>query len=95
MTPSPLVICETSEISEAIERMSARAVRRAPVVNNARDLVGIVSFDDLLPVLAEKVNALARLTGGQSKRERHVLESATQERRRRGSGVLWQMLFGD
>jgi len=69
MTRDPTTIAETDSLSQAIERLSAKGVRRAPVVNEAGDLVGIVSFDDLLPVLAEDLSALARLIGTQSRRE--------------------------
>ncbi len=70
MTPDPLTISETSDIPTAIERMSEAGVRRAPVVDAAGNLVGIVSFDDLLPVLAEMLGALAALIGNQARRER-------------------------
>jgi CBS domain-containing protein len=66
MSKSPLTLLETSDVEEGIERLSARAVRRAPVVNVAGDLVGIVTLDDLLPVVAEELAALARLVGMQA-----------------------------
>ncbi len=69
MTPFPLSVAETSSVHEAIERMKAKGVRRAPVVNDSGDLVGLVSLDDLLPVVAEELVALASLTGEQAKRE--------------------------
>ena len=71
-TSNPLTLSETSGLSEAIERMRARGVRRAPVVNDSGDLVGIVSFDDLVPVVADQLSALAKLMGSQAKREKHV-----------------------
>jgi CBS domain-containing protein len=49
-----------------------RAVRRAPVVNHAGALVGIVSMDDLLPILASELGALASLIGTQARHERSV-----------------------
>lgn len=69
MTGAPLTVTEASGIPEAIERMRARGVRRAPVVNDSGDLVGIVSLDDLLPLVAEELDALARLVGNQAERE--------------------------
>ena len=69
MTKHPLTLLETSDVTEGIERLRARGVRRAPVVNEVGDLVGIVTFDDLLPVLAEELTALARLVGTQASRE--------------------------
>ena len=69
MTTHPLTLQEDWDVSNAIGRMSARGVRRAPVVDKADNLVGIVSFDDLLPVVAEELAALARLIGTQAGRE--------------------------
>lgn len=69
MTSAPLTVSETSGVAEAIERMQARRVRRVPVVNDSGDLVGIVSLDDLLPIVAEELGALTRLVGAQARRE--------------------------
>jgi CBS domain-containing protein len=67
MTSHPTLILETASHSEAIGRMSDAGVRRAPVVNQAGELVGIVSLDDLLPVVSEELQGLARLIGGQAR----------------------------
>lgn len=48
--------------------MSARGVRHAPVVSESGDLVGVVSFDDRLPVVSERLTALAKLIGDQARR---------------------------
>lgn len=69
MTAHPLMLPESCGIPEAIGQMSARGVRRAPIVNESGDLVGIVSFDDLLPVVSQQLNALAKLIGDQARRE--------------------------
>lgn len=69
MTKTPLTVEESCGVGEAIERMSARNVRRAPVVSSAGDLVGIVTLDDLLPVVAEDLSVLAQLLGTQARRE--------------------------
>jgi CBS domain-containing protein len=69
MTSPALTVSETSGVAEAIGRMQARGVRRAPVVNDSGDLVGIVSLDDLLPIVAEELGVLARLVGDQARRE--------------------------
>ncbi len=69
MTADPLTLQEMCGIPEAIGQMSTRGVRRAPVVSKSGDLVGIVSFDDLLPVVSELLTALAKLIGDQSRRE--------------------------
>ena len=71
MTVNPLTLSESSGVSEAIEALRARGVRRAPVVNGAGDLVGIVTLDDLLSAFAAQLNALATLIGTQSLHEGH------------------------
>jgi CBS domain-containing protein len=70
MTTDPLVLKEDSDIADAIGRMSRRAVRRAPVVDGAGNLVGIVTFDDLLPVIAGQLCAIAGLIGKQVEQRR-------------------------
>ena len=69
MTPDPLTLREDMDVAEAIPCLGARGVRRAPVVNDEGILVGIVTFDDLLPAVAESLAALAALIGTQARRE--------------------------
>jgi len=66
MTAGLLTFDESSDTASALKGMSARGVRRAPVVNAAGELVGIVTFDDLLPLVADELTALARLIGTQA-----------------------------
>ena len=67
MSGNLLTVPEQLSVSECIGRMNARAVRRAPVVNEVGDLVGIVSFDDLLPVAVADLQALAGLVEHQAR----------------------------
>lgn len=69
MTPDPLTISESAGVAEAVESLCSRGVRRAPVVADTGDLVGMVTLDDLLPAVAEELGALADLIGYQAKRE--------------------------
>jgi CBS domain-containing protein len=61
MTANPLSLEEDVEVDEAIRRLSARGVRRAPVVNRSGDLMGVISFDDLFPVVARNLESVAQL----------------------------------
>jgi CBS domain-containing protein len=61
MTWSPLALREDSAIGEAIEFLSESTIRRAPVISHLGNLVGIVSIDDLLPIISEELGALTRL----------------------------------
>lgn len=63
MTADPLTLSGSLEIFEAIEALNGRAVRRAPVVDADGALTGIVSLDDLLPVVADEFQSLAHLLG--------------------------------
>ena len=68
MTWSPLALHEGSEIADAIEFLSDSAIRRAPVISDTGDLVGIVSIDDLLPIVSEELGALTKLIARQTRR---------------------------
>jgi CBS domain-containing protein len=67
MTRSPLTLGEDESIVEAMTRLRQRGVRRAPVVAANGDLVGIVSTDDLLGVVAEQLSSLAQLVERQAR----------------------------
>jgi CBS domain-containing protein len=52
---------ENEDVFDAVERMRNKGVRRMPIVQDDGTLVGIVSIDDVIEVLAEEMNSLARL----------------------------------
>jgi CBS domain-containing protein len=59
---SHLVVArDTEDLSEAAERMRTHGVRRLPVINHAGKLVGVVTLDDLLQLLARNANLLAEI----------------------------------
>jgi len=65
MTRDPLELCETDSLADAIQRMRARGVRRAPVVTQRGILVGVVSTDDLVRQVAVELSGLATLLSKQ------------------------------
>lgn len=67
MTRDPLALRENESIVDAMVRLQQRGVRRAPVVAASGDLVGIVSTDDLLGIIAEQLGSLARLVDRQTR----------------------------
>jgi CBS domain-containing protein len=69
MTADPATVDEDDDLTRTIQRLAAAGVRRAPVVNSAGDLVGVISLDDLLPAVAHELSALAALIGTQSRVE--------------------------
>jgi CBS domain-containing protein len=66
MSRNPLSLTNEMSLTEGIKAMNARAVRRAPVLNGAGVLVGIVSLDNLLPAVASEFRGLAKLMGKQA-----------------------------
>ncbi len=66
MTRDPLVVNERDDIAEALRRLRAGRVRRAPVIAANGRLVGVISTDDLLRQIARDLNALAAIVAQQS-----------------------------
>ncbi len=60
---------ENDEIWQVLERMRNRGVRRLPVVGLRGELIGIVSADDLLELVAEEVVGLARIINREQRQE--------------------------
>ena len=69
MTRNPLEINEEDPLSQAIERLRARGVRRAPVVSSNGAPVGLVSTDNLLACVARELMHLGRLVALQPRQE--------------------------
>ena len=47
-------------IYEAIQKMTAEGIRRMPVVDDAGELIGIVTMDDIVRMLGEEMAAIAK-----------------------------------
>lgn len=62
-------IQETADLFEAVAQMRSGGVRRLVVVDANGQLLGIVAMDDLIPVLAEEMSALAQAIRVEQKRE--------------------------
>lgn len=61
-----LILEKNNGIKEAIDAMSAKKVRRAPVVDEEGKLCGIVSADDFFVLLSEELKSLGSLIGDQT-----------------------------
>ena len=64
-----ITVRENEGVFQTIQLMRAKGARRAPVVNGDGTLVGIVSVDDLVELLAEELGELAKLISREQKRE--------------------------
>ncbi len=69
MTGNPLVLNEEDSVEDAIRRMQARGVRRAPVVTSGGMLAGLVSTDDLIAQVARELVGLAQGLWQQPRKE--------------------------
>jgi len=67
--PELVLVKDSAGVSETIELMRAKGIRRVPVVDASGALVGIVTADDILDLLAEELSALARMVSREQRRE--------------------------
>lgn len=64
-----VVINESVGIFEAIQTMATKGVRRLPIIDDDGGLVGIVTLDDLLLLLAKELGSLTKLISHEMKNE--------------------------
>lgn len=61
MTQDLLVLQEHQSIQEAIDKMCAKKVRRAPIIDKNNKIIGIATVDDLLLLFSDELGSLAKL----------------------------------
>jgi CBS domain-containing protein len=67
----PMVVAHDSEEpATALERMRTHGVRRIPIVSQHNRLVGILTVDDLLKLLASEASTLTEIVSRQQHHER-------------------------
>jgi CBS domain-containing protein len=72
MGPEVATVREGEGLYEALHYMRGKGVRRMPVVDRDGALVGILTLDDLLSLLAEEMTELAKLVSHERQREAAV-----------------------
>ena len=60
---------ESDSVLETLEIMRFKGVRRLPTVGPDGQLIGIVTVDDLLEILAEELSELAKIVAHEQSRE--------------------------
>lgn len=61
---------EGDELTNTIKTMKQKGVRRLPVVNDQGGLVGILTLDDMIEIMAELLDDLAAVVKKEQKREK-------------------------
>lgn len=69
MSPEVVVEREDAGVAETVALMRRKGLRRLPVVDRTGSLVGLVSADDLLELLAEELTGLASMVAREQRRE--------------------------
>lgn len=64
-----VAVREEDELLDTLQRMRGAGVRRAPVINGAGGLEGILTVDDIVELLAEQTAGLAALVRREQQRE--------------------------
>jgi CBS domain-containing protein len=67
----PEIICARDDtgVAECVALMRQKGLRRLPVVDASGGLVGLVTADDLLELLAEEMSGLAAVVAREQRRE--------------------------
>lgn len=70
MSDELLTAPEDTPLADALKLMQERGVRRLPVVDRAGTLVGIITADDVIRVLAEELDQIVTLMNHEEQVER-------------------------
>lgn len=69
MTKVLIVARDDDDLDEVLNNMESNGVRRVPVIDRNDSLVGVISYDDIVTALADRLHKLARITSAEIKRE--------------------------
>jgi CBS domain-containing protein len=69
LLPEVVTASEDEDLEQVLRRMRSFGVRRVPVVDTERTLVGVLALDDILDALAEHVAEIASLVSRGPKEE--------------------------
>ena len=74
MSTEVVTVNEQTSLMDAVKTMRQKGIRRLPVVNKQGALVGILTVDDILELLAEQLNDIIGLLAKEFKREKTLLK---------------------
>ncbi len=61
MTPELVTTRDDEDMLTALERMKAFGVRRMPIVDDRRALIGILTYDDVLEEMVDELHTLTKV----------------------------------
>lgn len=70
MSEPAVTIAEDASLIDLLRTMRDHGVRRVPVVGGRQELLGLVTLDDALEVLAEELHLLVATIGSENRQER-------------------------
>ena len=72
MTTHVVTVQESTAFAELLAAMRRKGLRRLPVTEAKGALVGLVTLDDLLEIMAEQMRAVVQAIQSEQRRERNV-----------------------
>ena len=72
MTADLVTVTESYRIWDTIQLMCNKGIRRMPVVNDEKVLVGIITVDDLLEIVISELGNISRLVSVEQKKEKRL-----------------------
>jgi len=72
MTTDLVTAREDDSLMDLMRAMRRKGVRRVPVVGVQNELIGVVTLDDVLDILAEEITLLVAAITSEGKRERQL-----------------------
>jgi len=71
---------ESDDLMATIKRMRVNGIRRLPIVNQRGGLVGVLSVDDILDIIAEQLMDIDRLITREQRKERELRPATLKNR---------------
>lgn len=72
MTTAVVTAHEDDSVMDLLETMRSKGMRRLPVTNAQGVLVGLMTLDDVLEIVAEQLLAVVKSIGAEQARERRI-----------------------
>lgn len=70
MSANPVTVDQAVPLMDALALMQSKGVRRLPVVDESGLLVGLLTVDDVIELIAEQMNALVGLVSREQDQEK-------------------------